>query len=70
MATVVVGRLDNNKRIDCADGASIASAFMAAGYTKGPNEVIQDIEGVEFPETDTIESGKGYFFCQRVKSGQ
>ena len=69
MGNVVVGRLDNNKRIEVEDDTSINSALGVGGYTKSENEVIQDIEGTEYEGTETIESGKGYFLCQRVKSG-
>ena len=69
MANVVVGRLDNNKRIEIGDGVSIISALSAGGFTKADNEVVQDIEGNEYDGSEDIESGKGYFLVSRVKSG-
>lgn len=69
MANVVVGRLDNSKRIDVAEGVTITSALSAGGFTQAENEVVQDIEGNEYDGSETIESGKGYFLVSRVKSG-
>lgn len=66
---VAVGRLDNNKRIDVSEDATISAALTAGGYTKAENEVIQDIEGSEYTGNELVESGKGYFLVQRVKSG-
>lgn len=66
---IVVGRLDNNQRVEVVEGLSISSAFRTAGYSIGDNEVIQDITGTEYTGNEEVTDGAGYFLVQRVKSG-
>lgn len=67
---VVVGRFDNNKRQEVAEGTTIGSAMNVAGYTKSDDEVIQDIAGNEYTGSEAVVDNTGYYLVQRVKSGQ
>ena len=69
MTNVQVGRLDNNRMVVVNEGTSVESALREAGYQRGDNEVIQDISGNEYQGNEAVVEGKGYFFVQRVKSG-
>tara|TARA_Y100000310_G_scaffold341019_1_gene438791 strand:+ start:2345 stop:2557 length:213 start_codon:yes stop_codon:yes gene_type:complete len=69
MANVVVGRLDNNRRIEVSEGVSVNDALSNGGFTKSENEVVQDIDGNEYDGNEAVVSGKAYFLIQKVKSG-
>lgn len=65
---VVVGRLDNSKRVEVTNKTIIQEALVKAGIELGSNEVIQDIDSNEHALTEKVELGKGYYLVQRVKS--
>lgn len=69
-ARVSVGRMDNNKIVEVADTATIKQAIAAGGYTMADNDVIRDIDSNEYTGDEEVESGKGFYLCERVKSGK
>lgn len=70
MKNVVVGRLDNNKKIEVTNTTTVEQALNKGGFTKGEDEVMQDITGNEYDGDERVEEGKAYFLVQRVKSGK
>jgi hypothetical protein len=66
---IVIGRLDNNKRVEVVEGMSISSVLRINGFVKAENEEIQDIAGNKYEGHEEVISGTGYFLIQRVKSG-
>lgn len=67
---VVVGRLDNSKRVEVSSDSTIGEAMSRGGYSQVDGEVIQDIDGNELESHYTVSSGKSYFLVKRVKSGR
>lgn len=68
--SVVVGRLDNSLRVEVEEGMSVLSALRTNGFTRGSNEVIQDVEGNEYNGDEEVEQGFAYYLVQKVKSGR
>jgi len=69
MVIVTVGRLDNNKKVNVAEGASIKDALVEGGYTLADNEKIQNPNGNVFSGSERVEPSGEYYILQSVKSG-
>lgn len=66
---VIVGRMDDNKKVEVSEQITIREALAKGNYVVAVNEVVQDLHGREHDLEEEIEFKGQYFLVQRVKSG-